>query len=33
MPKDTPQVQAYASEWEETFGYKVKEAGACILLS
>jgi len=22
-----PQVQAYASEWEATFGYKVKEAG------
>ncbi|MFD0959155.1 UvrD-helicase domain-containing protein [Paenibacillus chungangensis] len=22
-----PQVQAYASEWERTFGYKVKEAG------
>ncbi|MGI2295665.1 UvrD-helicase domain-containing protein [Paenibacillus sp. GXUN7292] len=22
-----PQVQVYASEWEETFGYKVKEAG------
>ncbi|MNN99845.1 ATP-dependent helicase/nuclease subunit A [compost metagenome] len=22
-----PQVQAYASEWEQTFGYKVKEAG------
>ncbi len=22
-----PQVQAYASEWAETFGYKVKEAG------
>ncbi len=22
-----PQVQAYASEWEETFGYEVKEAG------
>lgn len=22
-----PQVQAYASEWEQTFGYRVKEAG------
>lgn len=22
-----PQVQAYAAEWEQTFGYKVKEAG------
>ncbi len=27
-----PQVLAYASEWEKTFGYKVKEAGLYFAL-